>query len=350
MNQVAELTEPRNFSIAARDLPDPAPGEVQVRVAAVGICGSDMHSFAEGSVGDQICRYPMVLGHEPTGVILKTGAGVMGWDAGAEVALEPAIYCYHCEFCMAGRHNVCAHIRFMSSVDDAGFFRERVNLPAKNLLALRPGISLQQATLLEPLAIALHSLTFAPVQVGGRIAVIGAGPIGLLTIACLKLAGAGRIWAVEPVPHRREMAIAMGADAAIDPLTVDAAGEILKDTGQRGVDVVYDCAAKAETVNQAARVVCNGGAIVLTGIHAEVKVSLNFHVLRRKEVALFNVRRSNHDSERALDLLARNNRLFGGVLTHERPMDQINAAFELVESYADGVGKLLVLPNGLPAQ
>ena len=345
MNQVAELTDTRNFTIAARDLADPSPGEVQVRVAAVGICGSDMHSFAEGSVGDQICKYPMVLGHEPSGVILKVGTGVTGWSAGDEVALEPAIYCYHCEFCMAGYHNVCSNIRFMSSTDDAGFFRERVNLPATNLLALRRGITLQQATLLEPLAIALHSLKFAPVKLGDQIVVIGAGPIGLLTIACLKLAGAARIWAIEPVPHRREMACAMGADAAIDPLTLDWVGEILRDTGQRGADVVYDCAAKAETVNQAARAVRNRGAIVMTGIHAEVKVPLNLHTMRRKELTMFNVRRSNHESELALDLLATHNTLFAPLITHERMIQEINPAFELVESYGDGVGKMLILPN-----
>lgn len=344
MNQVAELTEPRNFTIASRDLPKPGPGEVQVRVAAVGICGSDMHSFVEGSVGDQICSYPMVLGHEPSGTILRTGDGVVGWSVGDAVALEPAIYCYHCPFCMTGHYNVCANIRFMSSVDDPGFFRERVNLPAANLLALN-GVSLEHGTLVEPLAIALHSLDLAPVHLGDRVAVIGAGPIGLLTVAVAKLAGAKRIWAVEPVPHRREMALAMGADAVIDPLSVDPVAEILRDTGQLGVDLVFDCAAKAESLNQAARAVRNRGAVVLTGIHAEVKVSLNLHTMRRKEATLLNVRRSNHESPLALSMLASQSRLFGPLITHTRPISQINQAFELVESYADGVGKLLILPN-----
>ncbi len=346
MNRVAELTGRHRFEIAERELPDPAPGEAQVRVAAVGICGSDMHSFAEGSVGDQICKYPMVLGHEPAGVILKTGAGVTGWSPGDEVALEPAIYCYHCEFCLAGQHNVCAHIRFMSSTEDAGFFRERVNLPATNLLALRRGVTLKQATLLEPLAITLHSLKFSPVKLGDAVAVIGAGPIGLLTIACLKLAGASRIWAIEPVAHRREMAIAMGADVAIDPSTTDPVVQILKDSGLRGADAVYDCAAKAGTLDQAARVVRNRGALILTGIHSEVSVPVNFHVMRRKELALFHVRRSNHESELALDLLLSHNRLFAPLITHERPMSAANQAFATVESYSEGVGKMILLPNG----
>ncbi len=217
---VAELTGLRSFRLVERAVSDPGPGEVQVRVSAIGVCGSDLHSYAEGSVGDQICKYPMVLGHEPTGVVVKTGAGVMGWAAGDEAALEPAIYCYHCEFCTSGRHNVCSNIRFLSSTDDPGFFRERLNLPARNLMPLR-GIGLREGTLVEPLAIVLHSLKFAAPQLGDQVVVFGAGPIGLLTVAALRLAGVSRIFAVEPVAHRREMAIALGADAAIDPGSVD---------------------------------------------------------------------------------------------------------------------------------
>ncbi len=344
MNLVAELTGLRRFTLAERELPDPAPGEVQVQVAAIGICGSDMHSFVEGSVGDQICKYPMVLGHEPSGVVLKTGAGVMHWSPGDHAALEPAIYCYHCEFCMSGRHNVCANMRFMSSTETPGFFRERVNLPAVNLLNLGR-IGLREGTLIEPLAIALHSLQFAPPRVGDHVAVIGAGPIGLLTIALLKLNGASRIWAVEPVAHRRDMAIAMGADAAIDPGAVNPVQEILRDTSRRGVDAVYDCAAKPNSLAWSIDMVRSAGALILTGIHSEVETPLNLHTLRRKEVTFFNVRRSNHESELARDLLATHSRLFAPVITHERPMDGINEAFELVSSYGDGVGKLLITPG-----
>ena len=102
---------------------------------AVGICGSDLHYFSDGGIGDARCLYPMVLGHEPAGVVRKTGPGVSGWSAGDRAILEPALYCYHCEFCMTGHHNVCANIRFMSMPDEPGFFREFVNLPARNLAA-----------------------------------------------------------------------------------------------------------------------------------------------------------------------------------------------------------------------
>ena len=176
---IAELTAPREFRLAQQTIEEPGPGEVQVRVRAVGICGSDLHSYAEGAVGDSPCVYPMVLGHEPAGTVVKAGAGVAGWAAGDRAALEPAIYCYHCEFCRSGRHNVCSHIRFLSTPGHPGFFREFVNLPAANLLGIPPRLSLELATVAEPLAIGLHSMKFASVQIGETVAVFGAGLPGL---------------------------------------------------------------------------------------------------------------------------------------------------------------------------
>src|SRR5215831_171830 len=231
---VAELIAQREFRLADWEPELPGPGEVQVHVGAVGICGSDLHSYSEGAVGDTPCQYPMVLGHEPTGTIVRTGAGVTAWGRGDRAALEPAHYCYHCEFCRSGRHNICANIRFLSNPGLPGFFREFVNLPVTNILPLPQDLPLEVATLFEPLAVALHSLQLARVQLGETVAVLGAGPIGLLTIAALKLSGAGRIWAVEPKPHRREFAKQMGADAVLDPET--AVRQIESDTGRRGVD------------------------------------------------------------------------------------------------------------------
>src|SRR5215467_15706681 len=157
---VAELVAPRELRLCEQPTPEPGPGEILVRVGGVGICGSDLHSYAEGGIGDTPCAYPMVLGHEPSGTVVKTGSGVTGWAAGMRAALEPALYCYHCEFCRSGRHNICANIRFLSTPGIPGFFRERVNLPAANLLPIPATLSLPHATLVEPLAIALHSLKF----------------------------------------------------------------------------------------------------------------------------------------------------------------------------------------------
>jgi L-iditol 2-dehydrogenase len=285
----------------------------------------------------------MVLGHEPAGTLVKTGEGVTGWQPGDRVALEPALYCYHCEFCRSGHHNVCARIRFLSNPGHPGFFREFVNLPVSNLLAIPAELSLELATIVEPLAVAMHSMKFAAIQPGETVAVFGAGPIGLLTIACLKVAGAGRIWAIDPLAHRRELATHMGADATVDPGQVDDARQIAADTNGRGVDCTIDCAAKEDTTNAAIRAVRNAGRVVLTGIHSSAMVPFEVSPMRRKELAIYNVRRSNHESHEALALLTERMAWFAPLVTHTRPLDRVAEAFTLNEHYADGVGKMVIV-------
>jgi L-iditol 2-dehydrogenase len=339
--RIAQLSAPHRFDLLDRPVPEPGPGQIRVRVHAVGICGSDLHYFSEGSIGDIQCQYPMVLGHEPAGVVDKVGAGVSGWSEGDRAIFEPALYCYHCEFCQSGRHNICANIRFLSMPEDPGFLRDYVLLPATNLLPLPPRLSFAEGTVAEPLAVVLHSMQFAAIRTGESAVVFGAGPIGLLTVAALRMSGAGRIWSVDPVASRRELARAMGAYAVLHP-SEGAAQTILRETGARGVDAAFDCAAKEDTLNQALRAARNGGRVLLTGIPSEERVPLEFHVMRRKELTLFNVRRSNHEPHAAIDAIAREPQRFRPMLTHTRPIEQVHDAFDIAESYRDGVGKMIV--------
>jgi L-iditol 2-dehydrogenase len=340
--RVAELIAPKTFRLTEMLVEAPGPGEVQVRIQAVGVCGSDLHAYTEGAVGSTPNVYPMVLGHEPAGVIQKTGAGVTGLAAGDRGALEPALYCYHCEFCLTGHHNVCANIRFLSNPGHPGFFRELVNLPVANFRPIPGDMAYDAATLAEPLAIAMHSLRLASIRRSESVAVIGAGPIGLMTIAALRAAGAERIWAIEPLAHRRELALAIGASVALEP--DEAVEEILHATGQRGVDCALDCAAGAETTNQAVLLARNAGRVAITGIHSTRNVAMDGSTMRRKELTIFNVRRSNHETDEALELLRTNAAWFAPVLTHSRSIDRIEEAFEIASQYQDGVGKMIVRP------
>jgi L-iditol 2-dehydrogenase len=273
---------------------------------------------------------------------VKTGAGVTGLAAGDRGALEPALYCYHCEFCLSGHHNVCANIRFLSNPHHPGFFRELVNLPADNFLPIPTGISFNEAALAEPLAIAMHSLRLTSIRPGETVAVIGAGPIGLLTIAALRATKAGRIWAVEPLAHRRELARRIGADAVLEP--AEAVQEILNWTRRRGVDCAIDCAAGEQTTNQAIQLTRNAGRVALTGIHSTPNVSMDGSAMRRKELTIFNVRRSNHETQEALDLLQEHAEWFAPLLTHTRGIERIDEAFAIASQYRDGVGKMIVKP------
>lgn len=340
--RAAELIAQKTFRLTELPIADPAPGEVQVRVEAVGVCGSDLHAYAEGAVGSTPNVYPMILGHEPAGVIVKTGAGITGLAAGDRGALEPALYCYHCEFCVTGHHNVCANIRFLSNPGHPGFFRELVNLPVANFQPIPANLPFDAATLAEPLAIALHSLRLTAIRPGETVAVIGAGPIGLMTIAALRAAGAGSIWTIEPLAHRRQLALAIGANAALDP--AEALSEILHSTAQRGVDCAIDCAAASETTNQAVMLARNAGRVAITGIHSTPNVTMDGSAMRRKELTIFNVRRSNHETEEALHLLSANPAWFEPVLTHSRSIEEIGEAFTIASHYTDGVGKMIVHP------
>jgi len=340
--RAAELIAPLTFRLAEMRAEDPGPGEVQVRVQAVGVCGSDLHAYSEGHVGSTPNVYPMVLGHEPAGTVVKTGAGITGLAAGDRGALEPVLYCYHCEFCSTGHHNVCTNIRFLSSPGDPGFFRELVNLPAANFRPIPAAISFAEAALAEPLAIAIHSVRLASIRPGETVAVIGAGPIGLLTIAALRAANAGNIWAIEPLAHRRQLARFIGAHASVEP--AEAAAEILRATAQRGVDCAIDCAAAEDSTSQAIQLARNAGRVALTGIHSAPRIAMDGSAMRRKELTIFNVRRSNHETGEALDLLQAHPDWFAPLLTHSRPLDRIGEAFDLASQYRDGVGKMIVTP------
>jgi len=336
--RVASLNSHRRFEIEERDPGAVPAGMVRVRTAAVGICGSDLHYFSEGGIGDVACVYPMVLGHEPTGLVEESG---YGFAKGDRVSCEPAVFCYHCEFCTKGRHNVCSNLRFLSTPTEPGFFRDFVDLPPHNLMPLSPSISIAEGTLIEPLAVVLHSMEFMAFQPGETVVVLGCGPIGLLTIAMLRLNGARRIWAMEPLSNRRNMAMAMGADAVLPP-GMDSVEQILRETGGRGVDVVVDCVAKDNSINHALHLASSRGRVVITGIPSEAKIELEFHVMRRKELFFYNVRRSNNDSHKALQLLERFPSKFAPVITHRKPFDTIQSTFEMAEKYEDGTAKVVL--------
>jgi L-iditol 2-dehydrogenase len=232
---------------------------------------------------------------------------------------------------MTGRHNLCVKLRFLSSPGDPGFFRDYVNLPARNLLALPPNVSTKEGSLVEPLAVVLHSMKFGQPKPGETAAVFGAGPIGLLTVAVLKLSGITRVWSIDPIPARRDLARQMGADAVLD-----VAHDI------PAVDLVFDCAAKGDSLRQSIQVARSAGRVVFTGIPSEMESPIDFHTWRRKELSLYQVRRSNHEGEQARDILAAHLSRFAPLITHTHAINHIAQAFTQLEHYADGVGKSVV--------
>lgn len=328
--EVVELAEP----------PGPGAGEVLVRMKGIGICGSDLHYYLDGKVGNHGLDYPAILGHEPVGEVVATGSGVHGLVPGQLVGVEPAITCGHCADCVAGHTNICRHIVFMGGREAPGFFREYAVAPAANVEAVPASTNWLQAALVEPLAVVCHTLDLSPVRAGDTVLVLGAGPIGLLTIAMAKLGGANRVIACDKVEARVQLARTMGADVALH-VPSESVVEAVRDLTPRGADVVYDAAAARDTVSWGLRSTRPGGDFVLVGIPYEMNLPMDLHYAMDREIRIVTVRRGNHCGHRAMKLIEAG-RISTDLITHRIPLERTGEAFAMLEEYRDGPGKIVI--------
>ena len=325
----------RDLRLETLPRPEPGPGEVLLQVAAVGICGSDVHYYLEGRIGSQIVTDPIILGHEFSAWVAGLGEGVENLQVGQLVTVEPGISCGECESCRTGDPNLCPQVRFCGTPPVDGVFAEYTVMPAENCFALPEGWSAAQGAMLEPLGIAIHTVDLSHLVAGSTIAVLGAGPIGLLTAAVARAAGAAEIVMTEPQAHRRQFAHDFVADAVLDPQTVDVVAEVMRQTRGRGVDVAFECAGAPETPQQAAAMARRGGKLVLCGIPADDTLTLNASTVRRRGLTIKLVRRMKHTYPRAIRLVERGMVDVNPLVTHRLPLDRVPDAFELVAGYQD---------------
>jgi L-iditol 2-dehydrogenase len=298
--------------------PDPAPesaadpGQTLVQVTAVGICGSDLHWWTEGAIGDAKLAHPLVLGHEGAGVIAD------GPRQGERVAIDPAISCEVCRACRDGYRNLCYHIRFAGHGETDGMMREFMRWPTRLLHPLPDQVSDAAGALLEPLGVALHALDLGHVPFGGRVMVVGCGPIGLLLLQLLRAAGAGAIAAVEPLAHRRQAAVSYGADQAADE-TADLTGY--------GADVAFEVAGNDTAVRAAMESVRPGGRVVLAGIPDQDTTTFPASLARRKGLTIAMVRRMNDVYPRAISLATRGAVALDPLVSRQANLDEVVSAF-----------------------
>jgi L-iditol 2-dehydrogenase len=276
--------------VADEPAPQPGEGETLIRVTTVGICGSDLHWWTEGAIGDATLSRPLVLGHEGAGVVAA------GPRRGERVAIDPAIPCEACRACRDGYRNLCYNIRFAGHGQTDGMLRELMTWPERLLHPLPDRVSDAAGTLLEPLGVALHAFDLGHVPFGGRVAVTGCGPIGLLLLQVLRAAGAGAVAAIEPLPHRREAAAGYGADEVTDPAA---------SMTSYGADVAFEVAGTDEAVRIAMESVRPGGRVVLAGIPDRDATTFPASLARRKGLTIAMVRRMNDVYPRAISLAAR---------------------------------------------
>lgn len=339
--RAARLGPDLRFEIGDEPVPVPAPGEVLIRVTAVGLCGSDRHWFVEGGIGDAVLREPLVLGHEFAGVV-ETGP-----LRGRRVAIDPAISCGTCEPCQAGAGNLCLRVQFAGHSTTDGALREFVAWPERSILPVADGVDDTEAAMVEPLAVAIHGMDLAALAPGGTVAVIGCGPIGLLTVALARLAGASTIVASDPLIHRLAAAEAIGADRTVLVTGGPDDGPALHEaTAGRGVDAAIDVSGEVAAVESAVAVAKPGGQVVLVGIPPDDRTTFTASVARRKGLTLRLSRRSTPDAfRRAVQLADRHVIDLSSLVTLRVPLAEVTTAFEAL---ADRTGiKVIVEPATL---
>jgi L-iditol 2-dehydrogenase len=330
--------------VRVEEVPDPGqpgPGEARIRVTAVGICGSDLHYFREGGLGDARPEAPFILGHEFAARVEAVGPGVT-LPVGTRVAVEPGRSCGRCELCERGHPNLCPHVRFCASPPVDGALQEFMRYPAPLLFPLPAALSDADGAVLEPLGIGLHALKLAKLEPGQTVAVLGGGSIGLLLVQLCRVAGAAQIVVTEPVAHRRAAAAAFGATEALDPAGTDVTGAFLDLTRGRGVDTALEAAGAADTPAQAVAVVRPGGAVVLVGIPSDDRLVLSHAAARRKGLTLKFARRAAHTYPRAIALAASGALDLRRYVTHRYPLAAAAEAFHTADTYADGALKVVI--------
>ncbi len=345
--KAARLHGIRDIHIDEVPRPEPGPGEVLLKMAAVGVCGSDVHYYLDGGIGDAVIAAPITMGHEPSAYVAALGAGVEGLEIGQLVAIEPAIPCGHCEMCLTGHPNLCPNVRFCGTPPIDGVFSDYAVMPADNCVPLPEGFSAVEGALLEPLGVAIHTVDLSHLRVAQSIVVLGAGPIGLLIAAVARAAGAGQILMTEPIPERRAFALNYIADAVFDPSSEDVVAAVQEATNGRGVDIAFEAAGAADTPQNAVDMLRPGGTLVLCGIPSgEDKLTLTASSTRRKGTTIKMVRRMKFVYPRGIRLVQRGMVDLKAIATHFFTLDDIPRAFEMVAGYEDGVIRAVVLLAG----
>jgi len=374
--RTVQLTGLRTLEL--RDVPapaKPAAGEVLLRVDVVGVCGSDMHYYRTGRIGSQVVQYPFTIGHECAGTVLEVGPADAGHvDAkhaavvlspGDRVAVDPLIACGQCDQCLAGREHTCRNQRFLGCPGQVpGALSELLVMPARCCIKVPPGTTQVQATLTEPFAIGLYAYRLSclsgntahaenpahagnahgtlSVGVGAPALILGAGPIGLSVLSAIKAQDPRRpVYMTDIRPYRLEVARAMGADWTGDPRKIDLITE-LREQVPLGFAAAFECAGEQETVDQAMLLLAPGGQLMLVGIPEADRIYVTPDIMRRKEIAIQNVRRQNNCTADAVAMVASRQVNLDPMVTHQFALSDTKAAFDTVADYTDGVVKAMI--------
>lgn len=319
-----------------RDIPQPKDDEVLVKLEYVGICGSDLHYYESGAIGDYVVKPPFVLGHEPGGTVVEVGKTVTHLKVGDRVALEPGKTCGHCEFCKTGRYNLCPDVVFFATPPVDGVFQEYVAHEAGLCFKLPDNVSTMEGALIEPLAVGFHAARQGGAQAGQVAVVTGAGCIGLVSMMALKAMGVSKVYSVDVMDKRLDKALELGADGVINGSREDAVKKVMELTGGMGCDLVIETAGTEITTRQAVQMTKKGATIVLVGYSKTGEIKMPISLALDKELTFKTVFRYRHIYPMAIDAVASGRVNLKGIVTNEFALDDIQEAMdESVNNKAD---------------
>ena len=289
-NKALYMNGKLNLAFKEMEVPEPTADQVLVKVEYCGICGSDVHFYETGCMGVTPIEGDLILGHEFAGVVEKVGAEVTDIKPGDRVVLEPGIPCGHCEFCKSGRYNLCPDVQFISCPPYQGAMRNYVAHPAHLAYKLPDNVSTLEGALVEPLCVGMHAAQLGEVKLGKTVVILGAGCIGLTTLASCKAMGASKIIITDLFQNRLDKALEMGADAVINGQETDTVARVMELTGGMGADVVFETAGSRVTAAQTEPLTKRGGTIVIVG-NVMGDTPMNFYKIAHKELVIKTVHR-----------------------------------------------------------
>lgn len=339
--KVARMMDIRDMRIEQEDIPTIKDDEVLVKIEYVGICGSDVHYYEYGRIGDYVVDKPIILGHECAGTVVEVGKDVSSHKIGDRVALEPGRTCGKCWYCKTGRYNLCRDVVFMATPPVDGAFAEYVAYPADMAFKLPDNVSTMEGALVEPLAVGIHAANQAEVRLGQSVAILGAGCIGLMAFKAVKAMGAGDVYMTDTIDTRLQFAAKLGA-LAFNARDKDIVAAILGLTSGGGSDIVIETAGAAASTRQTIDIVRRGGTIVLVGLVPEGEVSLNVARLIDKEAQIKTVFRYRNIYPSAIKAIADGKIDVKSMVTHTFDFADVKQAFDYVIDNKSEVIKAVV--------
>lgn len=342
MMKVAVMNGIGKMGYIEREIPNVKEDEVLVKLEYVGICGSDMHYYEHGNIGDYVVKPPFVLGHEPGGIVVEVGSNIKDLKVGDKVALEPGKTCGKCQFCKEGNYNLCQDVIFFATPPVDGVFQEYVAHPAELCFKLPDSMTTLEGALIEPLAVGFHAANQAGAKFGQKAIVFGAGCIGLVSMMALKALGVSEVYVVDIMEKRLEKAMELGATGVMNVRTEDILEKIKDVTEHRGFDIAIETAGTEITTNQAIQGVKKGATIVLVGYGKTGMMNLMMSLALDKELTFKTVFRYRHIYPMAIQAVAEGKVNIKGIVTNIFDFDDIqNAMDQSVKQKADIVKSVI---------